>query len=89
MVTGDGVADLATAAAVVAGDGPLVVLHSWVLTYFDDGPAFAAAVAALAADQDVWWLAVEPSSAVPGLEVPPRDARYLPEMAAGEVRGSF
>lgn len=85
VLAGDGVIDLPRAAAGVSGDGPLVVMHSWVLTYFDDADAFARQVAALAADQDVWWVTVEPSSAVPGLEVAPRDPRYLPEMAANTV----
>jgi len=82
---GDAVADLARVAATVGGDGPLVVFHSWALTYVDDQAGFASAVTALAADRDVWWLSVEPSTAVPGLAVPRRDERYAPTMAANTV----
>ena len=62
------------------------MFHSWALTYFDDRDAFAAAVGGLAeTGRDVWWISVEPSGAVPGLDVPPRDERLTPEMAANTV----
>lgn len=82
---GDAVADLSRVAATVQGDGPLVVFHSWALTYVDDATGFAREVSALAADRDLWWVAIEPSSAVPDLVVPPRDDRYSPSMAANTV----
>jgi len=85
VVAGDAVADLAAVARIVDGQGPLVVLHSWALTYVEDRDGFAREVAALASDRDVWWLAAEPSTAVPGLVVPRRDERYTPEMAANTV----
>lgn len=85
LITGDAVADLARAASMVAAEGPLVVLHSWALSYVDDREGFAREVTALSADRDVWWLAVEPSSTVPGLSVPRRNGRYTPEMAANTV----
>jgi hypothetical protein len=85
-VAGDGAADLAWVAATLPADATLCVFHSWALTYFDDRDGFAAAVGGLAAGgRDVWWISVEPSGAVPGLAVPPRDQRLTPEMAANTV----
>jgi hypothetical protein len=33
----------------------------------------------------VWWISIEPSGAVPGLDIPPRDPRITPEMAGNTV----
>jgi hypothetical protein len=86
LVSGDGVTDLAAVAASLRPDAALCVFHSWALTYFDDRDGFAAAVGDLAeTGRDVWWISVEPSGAVPGLDVPPRDERLTPEMAANTV----
>lgn len=85
LVQGDMVADLGRVAATVGGDGPLVVIHSWALTYVDDAAAFGRAMAELSVDRDLWWLSIEPSRAVPDLWVPPRDARYAGALAANTV----
>jgi hypothetical protein len=83
---GDGVAELASVASSLPADAALCVFHSWALTYFPDREGFASAVAGLAgAGRDVWWISVEPSGAVPRLDVPPRDERLTPEMAANTV----
>ncbi|MFJ1761744.1 DUF2332 domain-containing protein [Amycolatopsis sp. NPDC088138] len=61
LITGDGVDDLAAAAATLPSETPLVVLTSHVLAYFGDGrrAAFVEALAALAASRPVWWVSEE------------------------------
>jgi hypothetical protein len=61
LIAGDGVDDLASAAATLAPETPLVVLTSHVLAYFpaDRRAAFVEALAALAASRPVWWVSEE------------------------------
>ncbi|MFG1641779.1 DUF2332 domain-containing protein [Amycolatopsis sp. NPDC049252] len=61
LITGDGVDDLAAAAATLPSETPLVVLTSHVLAYFaaDRRAAFVEALAALAASRPVWWVSEE------------------------------
>lgn len=61
LVAGDAVDDLASAAARVPAEAPLVVFHSHTLPYLepDRRTAFIDAVAALAATRPVWWLSLE------------------------------
>jgi hypothetical protein len=61
LVTGDAVDDLASAAARVPADQPLVVFDSHTLPYLepDRRTAFVDAVAALAATRPLWWLSLE------------------------------
>lgn len=57
LIAGDGVDGLATAAATLPDDLPLVILTSHALAYFGDRRAdFVAAVGALAATRPVWWV---------------------------------
>jgi hypothetical protein len=85
VVAGDAVADIAGVAGTLDPDAVLCVFHSWALSYFEDRGAFAAAVGGLAEGRDVWWISIEPSGAVPDLDIPPRDPRLTPEMAANTV----
>ncbi|MDT7796799.1 MAG: hypothetical protein QOI78_232 [Actinomycetota bacterium] len=61
LITGDGVDDLAAAAATLPPETPLVVLTSHVLAYFaaDRRAAFIEALTALAASRPVWWVSEE------------------------------
>ncbi len=59
LITGDGVDDLASAAASL--DGPLVVVTSHVLAYFTPArrSAFVSALAELAETRPLWWVSEE------------------------------
>lgn len=61
LVTGDAVEDLATVAARVPADVPLVVISSHVLWQFDPDRrlAFLAALDELAATRPLWWVSQE------------------------------
>ena len=61
LIKGDGVDDLASAAASLPAELPLVVLTSHVLAYFPSSRRddFVAAVAELAASRPVWWVSEE------------------------------
>jgi hypothetical protein len=61
LISGDGVDDLAPAAATLPPETPLVVLTSHVLAYFtaDRRAAFVEALGALAASRPVWWVSEE------------------------------
>jgi hypothetical protein len=85
IVAGDGIADLGAVAATLPADAVLCVYHSWAQSYFEDREGFAAELAALSADRDVWWISIEPKGAVPDLDVPARDPRITPEMAGNTV----
>ncbi|MEV8613331.1 DUF2332 domain-containing protein [Amycolatopsis sp. NPDC051373] len=57
LIAGDGVDDLAAAAATLPAELPLVVLTSHALAYFGDRRAdFVAALASLAATRPLWWV---------------------------------
>ncbi|WIX79620.1 DUF2332 domain-containing protein [Amycolatopsis carbonis] len=57
LIAGDGVDDLAAAAATLPAELPLVVLTSHALAYFGDRRAdFVAELAALAATRPLWWV---------------------------------
>jgi hypothetical protein len=81
LLRGDLVDDLATAAAKIPADLPLVVCNSHVLPYL---PAprraeFVAALAALAADRPLWWISQEAYEAGLNLVLPDRaDLRAEP-----------
>lgn len=61
LIEGDGVDDLAAAAATLPAEAPLVVLTSHVLAYFtaERRAAFVDALAALAASRPLWWVSEE------------------------------
>ncbi|MEU4672175.1 DUF2332 domain-containing protein [Amycolatopsis sp. NPDC023774] len=57
LIAGDGVDDLAAAAATLPAELPLVVLTSHALAYFGDRRAdFVDALASLAASRPLWWV---------------------------------
>ena len=73
LIAGDAVDDLG-AAAVHAGDLPLVVITSRVVGHLDDrGADFVAALAKLGADRPVWWVSDEPYEAALAHVLPGRD----------------
>ncbi|WP_409492775.1 DUF2332 domain-containing protein [Amycolatopsis sp. cmx-11-12] len=60
LITGDAVDDLASAAATVGSDAPLVVLTSHVLAYLGERRAeFLDALRELAAGRPLWWVSEE------------------------------
>ncbi|WP_181774225.1 DUF2332 domain-containing protein [Amycolatopsis pittospori] len=60
LITGDAVDDLASAAATLPADAPLVVLTSHVLAYLGDRRAdFLDALRALAGERPLWWVSEE------------------------------
>jgi hypothetical protein len=69
---GDMVADLPRVAASIAGTTPLVVFHSWVAAYLDEGQqrALATEVHALGAARPVHHLYCETPFETPGLPTP-------------------
>ncbi|MFF5990166.1 DUF2332 domain-containing protein [Prauserella flavalba] len=75
LVTGDAVADLASAAARVPAELPLVVLTSWVLAYLsaEQRSAFVSALAEVAADRPLWWVTAEPYESALVHVLPGRD----------------
>ncbi|HJP78624.1 MAG TPA: DUF2332 domain-containing protein [Pseudonocardiaceae bacterium] len=81
LVTGDAVDDLASAAARIPEDQPLVVFDSHTLPYLEPArrTAFVDAVAALAATRPLWWLSLESYDAVLANLLPGRD-----DLASGE-----
>jgi hypothetical protein len=70
---GDMLTDLAAVAATIAGDGPLVVFHSWVAAYLDEPQqrVLVDQVAALGARRPVHHLYCESPFETPGLPTPP------------------
>jgi hypothetical protein len=81
LVTGDAVDDLASAAARVPADQPLVVFDSHTLPYLEAPrrKAFVEAVAALAATRPLWWLSLETYETVLATLLPDRA-----DLASGE-----
>jgi hypothetical protein len=81
LVAGDAVDDLASAAARVPADQPLVVFDSHTLPYLepDRRTAFVEAVAALAATRPLWWLSLEAYEAVLAQLLPDR-----PDLASAD-----
>jgi hypothetical protein len=71
IVTGDALTDLPAAVAGAPADAALCILHSALLQYVADRPAFAAALRDVAADRPVWWVSGEPPGLVRGLPEPP------------------
>ncbi|MCU1682118.1 MAG: hypothetical protein JWQ81_2857 [Amycolatopsis sp.] len=60
LIAGDAIDDLATAAATLPADVPLVVMTSHVLAYFGDRrPDFIAELRKLAAERPLWWVSEE------------------------------
>jgi hypothetical protein len=85
---GDMVADLPRVAASIAGTTPLVVFHSWVAAYLDEGQQrrLAAAVGALGAARPVHHLYCETPFETPGLPTPPSPVpREGPDLATALV----
>ena len=70
---GDLLTDLAAVAATIAGDGPLVVFHSWVAAYLSEPQQrlLVDQVAALGASRPVHHLYCESPFETPGLPTPP------------------
>ena len=75
LITGDGVDDLAAAAATLPADLPLVVMTSHVLAYFDQErrAAFLDQLEALSADRPLWWVTEEAYHASLAPVLPGRD----------------
>ncbi|MFC4004286.1 DUF2332 domain-containing protein [Prauserella oleivorans] len=75
LVAGDAVDDLATAAARVPGELPLVVFTSHLLVYLtaERRAEFVAALAELAARRPLWWVASESYDAALAHVLPGRD----------------
>jgi hypothetical protein len=71
IVTGDAVTDLAAAVADAPTDAALCILHSALMQYVADRPAFVAALRDVAAERPVWWISGEPPGLVRGLPEPP------------------
>jgi hypothetical protein len=85
---GDMVSDLAQVASTVAGDGPLVVFHTWVAAYLEPERQadLAAAVRALGDARPVHHLYAETPFETPGLPTPPSPVtREGPDLATALV----
>ena len=85
---GDMVTDLPRVAASIAGTTPLVVFHSWVAAYLDEGQqrTLAAEVRALGASRPVHHLYCETPFETPGLPTPPSPVpREGPDLATALV----
>jgi hypothetical protein len=85
---GDMVTDLPRVAASIAGTGPLVVFHSWVAAYLDQGQqrTLAAEVRALGTARPVHHLYCETPFETPGLPTPPSPVpREGPDLATALV----
>lgn len=85
---GDMVADLPHVAGSIAGTTPLVVFHSWVAAYLDEGQqrALAAEVRALGTARPVHHLYCETPFETPGLPTPPSPVtREGPDLATALV----
>ncbi len=85
---GDMVTDLPRVAASIAGTTPLVVFHSWVAAYLDEGQqrTLAAEVHALGATRPVHHLYCETPFETPGLPTPPSPVRREgPDLATALV----
>jgi hypothetical protein len=85
---GDMVTDLPRVAATIAGSTPLVVFHSWVAAYLDEGQqrTLAAEVNALDAMRPVHHLYCETPFETPGLPTPPSPVpREGPDLATALV----
>lgn len=85
---GDMVTDLPRVAASIAGTNPLVVFHSWVAAYLDEGQqrTLAAEVRALGQARPVHHLYCETPSETPGLPTPPSPVpREGPDLATALV----
>jgi hypothetical protein len=86
-VRGDIVTDLATAAALIPAELPLVVFGSHVLPYLppERRADFVAALAELSRDRPLWWISQEGRGVVPEL-VPPADKAGTPSGVLGAFR---
>jgi hypothetical protein len=85
---GDMVSDLPRVAASITGTSPLVVFHSWVAAYLDQGQqrTLAAEVHALGAARPVHHLYCETPFETPGLPTPPSPVpREGPDLATALV----
>jgi hypothetical protein len=85
---GDMVTDLPRVAASIAGNTPLVVFHSWVAAYLDEGHqrTLAAGVHALGSVRPVHHLYCETPFETPGLPTPPSPVpREGPDLATALV----
>jgi hypothetical protein len=85
---GDMVRDLPRVASTIAGDGPLVVFHSWVAAYLDEEQqrALVEAVRALGRLRPVHHLYCETPFETPGLPTPPSPVpREGPDLATALV----
>ena len=88
LVRGDMVTDVPRIAATIADAGPLVVFHSWVAAYLDEGEqrTLATAVRALGRDRRVHYLYCESPFETSGLPTPPPPVpRDLPDLATALV----
>jgi hypothetical protein len=85
---GDMLTDLDRVAATIAGDGPLVVFHSWVAAYLSEANqrVLVDRVAALGARRPVHHLYCESPFETPGLPTPPPPVpREGPDLATALV----
>jgi hypothetical protein len=85
---GDLLTDLPSVVATMLGDGPLVVFHSWVAAYLDEGEqrSLARQVAALGDARRVHYLYCESPFETPGLPTPPSPVRREgPDLATALV----
>jgi hypothetical protein len=85
---GDMLVDLPEVAATIAGDGPLVVFHSWVAAYLSERQQriLVDQVAALGARRPVHHLYCESPFETPGLPTPPSPVRREgPDLATAVV----
>jgi hypothetical protein len=88
LVRGDMLTDLSSVIAAMAGTGPLVVFHSWVAAYLDEGQQrdLGAQVAALSIQRPVHHLYSESPVETPGLPTPPSPIhREGPDLATALV----
>jgi hypothetical protein len=88
LETGDMIADLERVAGTIAGDGPLVVFHTWVAAYLepDRQRALADEIRGLAPHRPVHHLYAESPFETPGLPTPPSpEPREGPDQATALV----
>jgi hypothetical protein len=91
LVRGDLLTDLPHVVATMAGDGPLVVFHSWVAAYLseEEQRSLARQVAGLGADRPVHHLYLESPFETPGLPTPSSPVpREGPDLATALVHVS-
>ncbi|MFD2494502.1 DUF2332 domain-containing protein [Amycolatopsis jiangsuensis] len=89
LLAGDAVTDLATAAATVPAELPLVVLTSHALAYLGDRRAdFVTELTRLAGERPVWWVSQEFYRAGLELVLPGREDLASGPSGAGAASGS-